>query len=296
MLDPAQPREAGPAGDRVELIGVAERARRMPKPLRGVLAEGPGLAGRTAPGDVAHAEREKSRVVVTEGGSQHQRGERARRRAPEAGRGRAQHEPANTVWRAVGELLGERAAERVSEHIDALEVQRVEERGHDAGQASHPQREGRPLREAGARRVEGDQLAVAEESRERCPHVQVRADAGDEQEWPARAVAPDAQPQTRRPDLRVGPGRDITHGQATPTARGGAPRRSAGPLTASSTLGSVQLITISGAMSDSRGRSHPVTLPAGGFLTRLLITELAPEHLLFRTGPAAVTTESWRRR
>ena len=129
-----------------------------------------------------------------------------RRRAPEAVRGGAEHEPANTVRRAVGELLGERAAERVSEHVHALEAQRVEERGDDSGQAGHPQRETGPLREAGAGRVEGDELAVADKSRERCPHVQVRADAGDEQEWPARAMAPDAQPQTRRTDLGVGKG------------------------------------------------------------------------------------------
>jgi hypothetical protein len=151
------------------------------QPCRGLHGQHVGLACGAATGDVRDGQREQSRVVVARRRGQHERGGRPRRAAAQARSGRAQHEPADTIRSVPGELLGDGAAERVTEHVDALERQRVQQFFDDAGDARHPQRETGSLREAGAGRIERDQLAVAGESRERRPHVHMRADAGDEQ-------------------------------------------------------------------------------------------------------------------
>jgi hypothetical protein len=196
-----------------------QRARRLLQPLARVPREHGGLARRAAAGDVRDRQRQEARVVVARGGGEHERGERPRRRAAEARPGRAQHEPTDAIGSAARELLSERAPERVPEHVDPVEPQDVEELRHDVGEAAHPQRTPGSLRQAGARRVERDELAVAGEPRERRPHVEMSADAGDQEQRRPAAVAPDAQPQPRGADVRRMPVDAVRHREGL--SRGG---------------------------------------------------------------------------
>jgi hypothetical protein len=157
-----------------------------------VLAERARIARGAPAGDVRQAECEQAPVVVAGGRREHEGGQRARWNAADARSRRAQDEAPHPLRRAARELLGEAAAERVPEHVGALERELVHQRAHDLGESAHPEGRPRPLREPGAGGVEGDQLAVGHAARERRPHVEVRPDPGDQQEWAAGALASDA--------------------------------------------------------------------------------------------------------
>ena len=191
-----QPRQARPAGGGIELVGIAERVRRVREPGVRLLGQPPAIARRDPSGEVRQRQREQPRVVVARGRGEHQRRHRPWRHAAEAGAGGAQHEPPDPIRGAPRELLRERAAERVAEHVHALQRERVHQLAHDPGQLVHPQRQARSLREPDAGRVERHELAVAHQLGERRPHVQVGADARDQQQGRPGAGPGDAQAQS----------------------------------------------------------------------------------------------------
>jgi hypothetical protein len=161
---------------------------------RGRIARGPPTC------DVREGELEQPPVVVAGGRRQHERREGARRNAPDTGSRRAEDEPPHAVRRAARKLLREAAAERVAEHVGALEPELVHQRADDLGESLHPQGSTRPLRQPGAGRVEGDQLAVGDTAGERRPHVEVRPDPGDQQQRAPGTLSSDAQAQPPGPD------------------------------------------------------------------------------------------------
>jgi hypothetical protein len=154
----------------------------MQQALARVCGQHARLAARAPAGDVPEAELEQLRVVVARGRGEHERGHRLGWDTAEPRRRGAQHQASDTLGRAVGQLLGEAAAERVAEHVHALQAEGVQQGGDHARKPFHPQRATRPLRESGAGRVEGDQLPLSGVPGERCPHVQVGADAGNEEQ------------------------------------------------------------------------------------------------------------------
>ena len=93
---------------------------------------------------------------------------------------------------AVGQLLGQGAAPRVAEDVDALPPERLQQPGGQVGQARHADRVADRARPARPRGVEGDELEASEMGRYRRPHVEIGADAGEEQQ--GRALPLDADP------------------------------------------------------------------------------------------------------
>ena len=121
-------------------------------------------------------------VVIARRCGQHQRGQRTRRCATQPGAGRAQHKPAHSVRRSSCELLGQAASPRVPQHVDAVKPRFVHQTLDHGGQTAHPHRKARSLRHARSGWVKADQLQSAGVACERCPHLQVRADPGDQQQ------------------------------------------------------------------------------------------------------------------
>ena len=113
LADAVQPRQARPAGRRVELVGVAERVRRPLQPRAGLLADRRRVARGAAAGDVREREGEQPRVVVARRRRQHQRRQRLRREPAEA-RGRSRTARAGARARARGGRAPARARRRTS--------------------------------------------------------------------------------------------------------------------------------------------------------------------------------------
>ena len=93
-----------------------------------------------------------------------------------------------------GQLLGDGTPERHAEHVGVGVAEGVEDVGGLAGQPVHALGDEPWRRVAGARRVVGDGLdaAVGEGPLERVPHLDVAAEAHDEQQ--RAALASDGDP------------------------------------------------------------------------------------------------------
>ena len=91
------------------------------------------------------------------------------------------------------ELLGEQAAERDAEHVDPVVSEGVQQPLHGAGQPAHPARQGVPAGAADPGCVHGDgaHRPGVERVLERSPHLQVGADAHQQQQRPAGTPQPD---------------------------------------------------------------------------------------------------------
>jgi len=120
-LDSVEPRQARPGGERPELVREAGRVARVAQ-----LAECAG-----------------------------ERGRRPSFAAPAAPR-RDEREPANPSRVIVRELLCDRAAERVPEHVDARVAERLENAANDPRERRDRERQQRQVGAAGAGRVEDD--------------------------------------------------------------------------------------------------------------------------------------------
>src|SRR5439155_17278205 len=101
---------------------------------------------------------------------------------------------------AARDLLGERPAERDAEQVGPLVAQHVEQVADDPRVAVHPHRAAGTVRLAGAGRVEPDEAAAGQRALERAPHVEMRADAADQQQ---RRVALTAAGPLRDADVEV---------------------------------------------------------------------------------------------
>jgi len=66
--------------------------------------------------------------------------------------------------------------------VGGLYAEFVEHRGAEAGQCPHGQREGRHLRPADARRVEGDSAETPQMGKQLFPQAHLSPDAGEEQQ------------------------------------------------------------------------------------------------------------------
>ena len=138
-----QPRQARPARDGVELVGVAEGARRAPQARLGVGGEHARLARGPPARDVRDREREQPRVVVARRRPQHQRGHRARRHAADA---RAPSRTARAAARA--RASGARPPAPGRRPTSSRARRRARGRARRAGRARRPP--GRPCAAAAA--------------------------------------------------------------------------------------------------------------------------------------------------
>ena len=112
---------------------------------------------------------------------------------------RRQHQPANPAGVRERHLLCDRATERSAEHVGGLYAEFVEYLGAEAGQCPHGQREGRHLRPADARRVEGDRAEPRQMGKQLFPQVHLAPDAGEEQQRLALSADLSVDPQPPDP-------------------------------------------------------------------------------------------------
>jgi hypothetical protein len=96
----------------------------------------------------------------------------------------------------VGQLLGQRAAEGDAEHVEPPVPERTGQLVHRAREPGHPPGQPVPAGAAGTGRVDGDGLyrARVEGLLERRPHLDVAADAHQQQQRPAGTADRDPQP------------------------------------------------------------------------------------------------------
>ena len=187
MVDERQPGKVGPPAHRVELRGIPLQRRRADQSRVGLLRQQLGLAP-----DPPAVERRRDLAEVRGRVVPVRRRQRQHRARPagetpeprDPGRRGGEHEPADAIRELAHQLLRERTAEGDAEHVDRLVAERADEVVDGARKAAHATRATPARRLPDTWRVEGDRLdaGAVERPLERLPHLDVAADAHDEQQ------------------------------------------------------------------------------------------------------------------
>src|SRR5262249_9149312 len=133
--------------------------------------------------------------------------------AEHARAGGDEHEPAEPLAVAQGELLRETAAPRDAERVDDAVAEDVERAHEEPRQPAEAPRHERRRRAAGPGDVDGDGLDAVEARAERREELEPGADAVDEEERPPAPAALDRRPQPDALDLDE---LDLRHASAPP--------------------------------------------------------------------------------
>jgi hypothetical protein len=143
-----------------------------------------GVASRGAAVELAGDATEVVGLVVPAWGGQGQQDPGRTGRPAESRASGREDQPAHPLRRLVRELLGEDAAERDAQDVDLILAERVEQPVHRPGESAHAS--GEPVRAgaAGTGSVDGDGAdpPAVEGVLERCPHLEVAAEAHEQQQ------------------------------------------------------------------------------------------------------------------
>jgi hypothetical protein len=101
----------------------------------------------------------------------------------------------------VRQLLRERSSPGIAEHVGALDAELIQHCDDQRGVAAHPQRQAQGRGAAGPRHVDHDQLTTSEPEGQRFPHLDVPADAVEQQQ--RRALPPGGGPVRRGADAQA---------------------------------------------------------------------------------------------